>query len=79
MPLGTMTTKEMTQVSAIYTLLVSQLSSDDDKLDEDLDNLKNSLSYKNATSLKLICGVLGCILQKSGRLFKIDYAKALVE
>ncbi|KAG2071716.1 hypothetical protein BDR04DRAFT_1117539 [Suillus decipiens] len=78
-PPGMMTTKEMTQVSAIHTLLLLQLSSDDDKIDEDLGNLKNSLSHKNVTSLKFISSVLGCIYQTSGRLFKIDYVKALVE
>lgn len=69
-PPGMMTTKEMTQVSTIHILLVSQLSSNDNKLDEDLGNLKNSLSHKNATSLKFVCDVLGCIPYKSGRLFK---------
>ncbi|KAG2139212.1 uncharacterized protein EDB93DRAFT_1253139 [Suillus bovinus] len=77
--LGMMTTKEMTQVSAIHTLLVLQLSSSGDKLDEDLDKLKNSLSHKNVVPLKFVCSVLKCIPRKSGRMFKIDYAKALVE
>lgn len=78
-PPGTMTTKEMTQVAAIRTLLVSQLSSDGDKLDDKLDKLKDSLSRKNTVPLKFVCGALGCVPQKSGRLFKIDYVKALVE
>lgn len=78
-PLGTMTTKEITQVATIRTLLVSQLSSGDDKLDNNLDKLKDSLSHKNVGPLKFVCGVLGCVPPKSGRLFKIDYVKALVE
>jgi hypothetical protein len=74
MPPG-MTSKEMTQVAAICTLLVSQLLSDD----ENLDNLKNSLFRKNTGPLKFVCEALRCAPKKSSRLFKINYVKALVE
>lgn len=74
MPPG-MTSKELTQVASIRTLLVSQLSSDD----ANLEKLKNSLFHKNTGPLKFVCEALQCIPQKSSRLFKIDYVKALVE
>lgn len=76
----TMSTKEKTQVSAIHTLLVSQLPAiSNDDLDEEFSKLKNSLSRKNTGSLKFVCTAVGCTPQKAGRLLKMDYVKALVE
>ncbi|KAG2747943.1 hypothetical protein P692DRAFT_20735199, partial [Suillus brevipes Sb2] len=74
MPPG-MTSKELTQVAAIHTFLVTQVPSDD----EDLEKLKKNLSHKNTGPLKFVCEALRCIPQKSSRVFKIDYVKALVE
>jgi hypothetical protein len=74
MPPG-MTSKELTQVTSICTLLVSQLPSDD----ENLEKLKKNLFHKNMGPLKFVCEALQHIPQKSSRLFKIDYVKALME
>jgi hypothetical protein len=74
MPPG-MTSKELTQVAAIRTFLVTQVPSDD----EDLEKLKKNLPHKNTGPLKFVCEALRCIPQKSSRVFKIDYVKALVE
>lgn len=76
----TMTTKEMTQVFAIRTLLVSQVpTTSNNDLDTDLDKLKISLSRKNSQPLKFVCAAVECTPQKASRLLKMDYVKALVE
>ncbi|KAG2742833.1 hypothetical protein P692DRAFT_201870580 [Suillus brevipes Sb2] len=76
-PSGTMTTKEMTQVSTIQALLLSQMIIPDEEAC--FNKLKDSLFHKNIGPLKYICNNLGCVLQKTGRMFKIDYVKALLE
>ncbi|KAG1740903.1 hypothetical protein EDB19DRAFT_1908216 [Suillus lakei] len=76
-PPGTMTTKEMTQISTIQALLVSQMTISDEEAC--FDKLKNSLFHKNMGPLKFVCNTLGCMPQKAGRTFKIDYVKALLE
>jgi hypothetical protein len=76
-PSGTMTTKEMTQVSTIQALLLSQMIIPDEEAC--FNKLKDSLFHKNIGLLKYICNNLGCMPQKTGRTFKIDYVKALLE
>ncbi|KAG2069475.1 hypothetical protein BDR04DRAFT_1128869 [Suillus decipiens] len=41
--------------------------------------LENSLFHKNMGPLMFVCNTLGCMPQKAGRTFKIDYVKALLE
>jgi hypothetical protein len=76
-PSGTMTTKEMTQISTIQALLLSQMTISDEEAC--FNKLKDSLFHKNMGPLKYICNSLGCMPQKTGRTFKIDYVKALLE
>jgi hypothetical protein len=76
-PPGTMTPKEMTQISAIQALLVSQITISDQ--DACFDKLKDSLSHKNTQPLKFVCNTLGCMPKKVGRTFKIDYVNVLLD
>ncbi|KAG1850991.1 hypothetical protein C8R48DRAFT_612869 [Suillus tomentosus] len=79
-PPGTMTAKEVTQISAIRTLLASHVGSgDDNQLEERFDKLKSTLSHKNSGPLRFACNSLHCMPQKVGRTLKIDYVKALVD
>ena len=76
-----MTTKEVTQVSAIHLLLVAQVPCTDD-LDHVtmfMDSLLWSLLVKNMAALQYICRTLGCVPSKTTRLYKIEYTKALVQ
>jgi hypothetical protein len=76
---GTMTAKELTQISVIRTLLVSHIGSgNDQQVEECFDKLKSALSHKNSGPLKFACSSLHCMPQKVGRTLKIDYVKALV-
>jgi hypothetical protein len=56
-PSGTMTTKEMTQVSTIQALLLSQMIIPDEEAC--FNKLKDSLFHKNIRLLKYICNNLG--------------------
>jgi hypothetical protein len=78
-PAGTMSSKEMTQISTIHALLVSQIVSHNEQLDKCFDALKNLLLHKNVGPLKFVCNTLGCTPQKAGRTYKVDYVKALLE
>ncbi|KAG2050197.1 hypothetical protein BDR06DRAFT_984109 [Suillus hirtellus] len=79
-PPGTMTAKEVTQISVICTLLASHVGSgDDNQLEECFDKLKSTLSHKNSRPLRFACNSLHCMPQKVGRTLKIDYVKALVD
>lgn len=78
-PLGTMSSKEMTQISMIPALLFSQIFSNNGQLDECFDALKKSLLHKNMGMLKFVCSTLGCMPQKAGRTLKVDYVKALLD
>ena len=76
-----MTTKEVAQVSAIHLLLVAQVPCTDD-LDHVtmfMDSLLQSLLVKNIAALQYVCHTLGCVPSKTTRLYKIEYAKALVQ
>ncbi|KAG2064014.1 hypothetical protein BDR04DRAFT_1036466 [Suillus decipiens] len=76
---GTMTAKELTQISVIRTLLISHIGSgNDQQVEECFDKLKSALSHKNSGPLKFACSSLHCMPQKVGRTLKIDYIKALV-
>jgi hypothetical protein len=72
--------KEVVQVSAIHTLQTAQVPQPDDSalVTTYLERLQHSLLRKNSHTLKFVCQSLDCIPQKSGRTFKVDYAKALV-
>lgn len=76
-----MTRKEVTQVSAIHTLLIAQVPHHDDgaMVNAYLEQLQGSILHKNTRSLKFVCQSLGCMPSKKGRVFKVDYAKALVQ
>jgi len=76
---GTMTAKELTQISVICTLLVSHIGSgSNQQVEECFDKLKSALSHKHLGPLKFACSSLHCMPQKVGRTLKIDYIKALV-
>jgi len=76
---GTMTAKELTQISVIHTLLVSHIGSgNNQQVEECFDKLKSALSHKNSGPLKFACSSLHCMPQKVGRMLKIDYIKDLV-
>jgi len=76
-----MTTKEAGQVSVIHTLLVAQVqcAENADQVAESLGKLQSSLLHKNMVSLHYVCQSLCCIPEKRTRLYKIDYAKVLVQ
>jgi hypothetical protein len=78
-PAGTMSSKEMTQISTIHTLLVSQIISHNGQLDKCFNALKNLLLHKSVGLLKFVCNILGCTPQKAGRTYQVDYVKALLE
>jgi len=75
-----MSTKEITQVSAIHELLVTQVPFPDNNFVEmQMEKLCDLLLHKNIRPLKFVCESLGRIPMKSTRLYKSDYAKALVQ
>ena len=75
-----MSTKESAQVSAIQKLLVAPVSFPDDAAFTQtfMDKLLASLLTKNIRPLKFVYESLNCEPPKQTRLFKPDYAKALV-
>ncbi|KIN96829.1 hypothetical protein M404DRAFT_32877 [Pisolithus tinctorius Marx 270] len=77
----TMTTKEMSQVSAIQALLVTQVALPDDpaQVHSFMEKLQEALGQKNLHSLQYVCKTLDCMLAKRTRLYKVDYVKALVQ
>ena len=76
-----MTTKEIAQVSAIHLLLVAQVPCADDlnHITMFMDSLQQSLLGKNMVALQYVCRTLSCIPSKTTRLYKIDYANALMQ
>ena len=76
-----MTTKEITQVSAIHLLLVAQVpcADDLDHVTMFMDSLQRSLLGKNMVALQYVCRALSCVPSKTTRLYKIDYANVLVQ
>ena len=76
-----MSTKESAQVSAIQKLLVAPVSFPDDAAFTQtfMNKLLASLLTKNIHPLKFVYESLDCEFLKQTRLFKPDYAKALVQ
>ena len=68
-------------MSVIHTLLVAQVqcAENADQVAESLGKLQSSLLHKNMVSLHYVCQSLCCIPEKRTRLYKIDYAKVLVQ
>jgi hypothetical protein len=76
-----MSTKEVSQVSAIYDFLTAEVPfpDDDELIESSMDKLLNSLLHKNLRPLTFVCESLNCVPAKTTRLYKPDYAKALVQ
>lgn len=76
-----MTAKETAQVSAVHILLVAQVPDTDDsaQIEMSMSDLQEALLKKNKAALKYVCQELDCLPSKNTRLYKPDYAKALVQ
>lgn len=76
-----MSTREVSQVSAIHDLLTREIPLYDqaELVDDPMTKLLDSLLHKNVQSLKFVCQSLECLPQKNTRIYKHDYAKALIK
>jgi hypothetical protein len=71
----------MSQVPAIHNLLITQVPTPHDAacIDQFMSKLQADLFRKNTRSLQYVCQTLDCTPTKPTRVYKIDYAKALVD
>lgn len=79
-----MSTRECTQVLAIYDLLVTKIPLPDDtdvntQVDISMKKLADSLLRKNLSALRFVCEMLMCIPPKKTHIYKHDYVKALAQ
>jgi len=72
--------KQVVQVSAIHVLLTVQVPQPNDGtlVMTYLEQLEQSLLCNNSCILKFVCQSLNSIPLENRRIFKVDYAKALV-